>query len=322
MASLFNGVNNHLFIKLCEVINAVQNGETLTRAQLTNRLKSDDFNYEYAADTKTEETLADYFFTFDTDTQQAECRLLNEIPYFLTNDEKSWLANLLQDSQFSFLLSAPLKGKLKALFAAEAMPNLSDHWVRLQRNADAQLDKNKQECLHNIFLALRNKRNITCTYTDNATKQAVSVSGSPCRLEYDLAKNGYALLLWEKDQPVKIPLPDLTSVTLLASEKPADTEQRFQAFLKKHTAKAQLEVQEKNNAVERCFAMFSSYDKDSWRSDDGRYILEVTYYDFDYPEIRNNILSLGSAVKVLQPDAIANDVLQELKAMYARYQEP
>ena len=37
----------------------MQNGETLTRSQLIARLKSDDFNYEYAADTKTEETLAD-----------------------------------------------------------------------------------------------------------------------------------------------------------------------------------------------------------------------------------------------------------------------
>ena len=321
MASLFNGVNNHLFIKLCQVINAVQNGETLTRSQLIARLKSDDFNYEYAADTKTEETLADYFFIFDTENGAAECRLLDEIPFFLTNDEKFWICSLLQDKQFDFVLSGKLHEKMKKMFSGEATPSLTNSWIRLQRNSGAPIAENKRQCLQTILQALRELKNITCLYTDNETKSEKAITGSPCRLEYDLAKNEYALLLWEENELTRIPVVNLSEVALLTTDKPADTEDKFQAFLNKHLTKVRLEIQDKNNAIERCFAMFSSYDKDAWRSDDGKYLLEVNYYDFDYPEIRRNILSLGSAVTVLQPESIATDILTELKGMYERYRE-
>ena len=321
MASLFNSVNNHLFITLCEVINAVQSGEVLTRSQLIARLKSDDFNYEYAADTNTEEMLADYFFTFDPDSGQAECRLLDEIPYFLTTDEKHWIVNLLQDKQFSFLLSSSLREKLNSQFATETAPDLSAYWVRMQRNAGAPVAVDKQDFLKTVFSALRSNKNIVCTYTETPSNKEITITGSPCRLEYDLAKNAYTLLLWSEHKLIKIPLSSVSAVTLHSSAKPEDIEPKLQAYLKEHVTKVTLAVQEKNNAVERCFAMFSSFDKDSWRDDDGKYILEVSYYDFDYPEIRKNILSLGSAVKVLKPEPIAADILNELKEMFANYSE-
>lgn len=319
MVSLFNGVNNHLFIKLCEVINAVQNGEALTKKQLLTRLMADDFNYEYATDTKTEETLADYFFTFDSENGTAECRLLDEVTFFLTNDEKAWIASLLKDEQFAFLLTPSLREKMEGIFLSDKEAGFGSYWYRMQRNAGKPMLQDKQECIKNIFSAFRNQKNILCSYTDGTGKNSFTVTGSPCRLEYDLALNTYNLLLWTGNAPVKIPLECLATTALLPIERPTNIEEKFQAYLEKCSAKVRLEVQEKNNAVERCFAMFSSYDKDSWRSDDGKYILEVNYYDFDYPEIRRNILSLGSAVTVLQPESIATDILDELKNMLQRY---
>lgn len=92
----------------------------------------------------------------------------------------------------------------------------------------------------------------------------------------------------------------------------------FQGFLNKKRRSLRLRVHERNNAVERCFLLFASYDKEAYREEHS-YVLTVRYYAFDAREVFEKVLSLGAAVEILSPmvwrERMRN-VLREAAAQY------
>lgn len=57
---------------------------------------------------------------------------------------------------------------------------------------------------------------------------------------------------------------------------------------------------------------FAHFEKQAERTDDGRYILRLKYYENDETEIVIRVLSFGPYVKVLEPESFVNLIKERL----------
>ena len=89
----------------------------------------------------------------------------------------------------------------------------------------------------------------------------------------------------------------------------------------KNVAQVSLKVWNTRNAVERCFALFSSFDKKARLQDDGTYFLTVNYCLLDEEEIFEKIFSLGSAVTVVAPKNFRERIIEKFSAIQNLYLE-
>ena len=67
-------------------------------------------------------------------------------------------------------------------------------------------------------------------------------------------------------------------------------------------------------ALEREILLFALFEKQAERTDDGRYILRLKYYENDETEIVIRVLSFGPYVKVLEPECFVNFIKKRLNS--------
>ena len=78
-----------------------------------------------------------------------------------------------------------------------------------------------------------------------------------------------------------------------------------------------LKIEDNKNTLDRCFNLFSAYDK-RYYYDDNNLILNIYYHDFDEAEIVRDILSLGKSVIVLEPKKIRDKVVNRILRNFDR----
>ena len=71
-------------------------------------------------------------------------------------------------------------------------------------------------------------------------------------------------------------------------------------------------ITDERNALERAMLHFAHFEKQAERTDDGRYILRLKYYENDESEIVIRVLSFGPYVKVLEPESFVNLIKERL----------
>ena len=137
------------------------------------------------------------------------------------------------------------------------------------------------------------------------------------------ATNCYDLIIWQADEAraIKMRVARLESVQCLDAPIPAGTEASFQQFLASRRQSVTLRIERQNNAVERSFMMFASYDKEaSYDEEADTYTIQLYYYDFDRREILQQILSLGAAATVLAPADMREAIIERLQAAWQNLQ--
>ena len=73
------------------------------------------------------------------------------------------------------------------------------------------------------------------------------------------------------------------------------------------------------NVFERCFNIFSNYDKEISRLDKTSYQLKIYAREhFDKAEIVQNILSLGSSIVVLAPQNLRQQIIAAIQESFTR----
>ena len=175
-----------------------------------------------------------------------------------------------------------------------------------------------EECL----LLRRQKRQLAYANRDSSGQIHEGIC-SPCRLEYDAAANCYYLIIWQPDEAraIKMRVARLASVQCLDAPIPASTEEAFHQFLADRRQSVTLRIERQNNAVERSFMMFASYDKEaSYDEEADTYTIQLYYYDFDRREILQQILSLGAAATVLAPADMREAIIERLQAAWQNLQ--
>jgi len=305
MKSLFNEINNPLFHELCHLINEIHSGHKLTRKELRQRIIDiSAFHYNEAPETDREDALIDKLFHFASPSSPAEICLDAPLPPLVTQVELSWLKNMLLDESFAFLLPANVREKL--LNRLQDIPPLYPPNLLEQKSGPPH-----SPCLSILLDALYQKKMVHCPLGLIA----------PCRLEYDLATKDYALIAWDPAtrEVIKSSLDDLQPLEASGHDLPANILDELSSYLQSHQKEVTLQLTPTRNTFERCFSLFSAYDKTARMEQNNTYLLTIRYYDLDREEIIQKIKSLGAAVTILAPEdmrQIMQDTLRQMEKLY------
>lgn len=312
MTSLFDATQNPLFRLICALVSEIHNGAKLSRRDIRSRILSlPSFHYNEAPETSREEKIIDAMFQFPPPEHFAKLRLELPLPPLICDTEISWLKTMLLDADAAFLLPPELRTKL--LERLTEIPPLYDlnHWKKLRFVNPDRLPLN-QQTLSLIVEALRQRRKI------------FHGSGAviPCVLEYDFSTGEFFLIVWNENlrEAQKFPAEKFTGASLSDESVPPDLSDRLRQFYSQHTAELSLLLRNRRNAVERCFALFGSYDKTSrYQKETDTYFMTVKYYDFEENELLEKILSLGAAVTVTAPEPLRQKMIQRLQDIRSIY---
>ena len=312
MRSLFDDTKNPVFRLLCKIVCEIQSGAKLTRKEILSRIfELPEFVYLEAPESEREEELVDALFNFN-EAGFAEIPSGKKFSLPISDAELGWLKAVLADEETAFLLPDALREKLSALLKTFPPLYEENFWRKLRaKSADEAAGKRFADNLKVAVEALRLRKKIIC---DDELL-------TPCRLEYDLFADKYFLIVWREEMQTveRISVENLGALSLSGENIPSDTEDNLKKFYAEHVVEVALKVKNTRNAVERCFALFSSFDKKSRLQDDGTYFLTISYCTLDEEEIVEKIFSLGAAATIITPNYLRERIIQkfsEIKALY------
>lgn len=309
MQSLFDDTKNPVFRLLCQIVGRIQAGAKLTRKEILAEIFAlPEFIYLEAPETEREEKIVDALFKFNR-AGVAEIPSGKTFALPISDTELYWLSAVLADEELFFLLPDALRQKLSARLKDFPPLYEKNFWRKLRAKPTTAAGKIFSEKLAVIVEALRLQKKISCA--DEIL--------TPCRLEYDLFADRFFLIVW-REQVEKIPVETLNKPLSTDENIPPDVEELVKKFYAEHVAEVSLEVKNTRNAVERCFALFSSFDKKSCLQDDGSYFLTITYCTLDEEEIFEKILSLGAAATVLAPKTFRDRIIERFTAIKNLYE--
>lgn len=143
----------------------------------------------------------------------------------------------------------------------------------------------------------------------------------PVKLEYSFVNDMFRLcaFLPEDKRFIKIRLDTMKNVSCDNTPR-ADLEKEYIEFMRDNSKTVVLEVDPVQHVIERCFRLFSFYDRKAvYDSDKEKYRLELSYYRFDESEVLRDIMSLGSNVIVVEPRGIQIKIYNRIVAARKRY---
>lgn len=310
MRSLFDDTKNPVFRLLCQIVKEIATGARLTRKEILDRIFSlPEFIYLEAPESEREKEIVDTLFNFD-DKGFATIFAGKNFSLPISDTELFWLSAVLNNDEFLFLLPAELRNKLSARLKNFPPLHEKNFWRKLHATQKKFADKNFSDKLSIIISALRQRKKII---SDGKIL-------TPCRLEYDLFTDKFFLIIWQEDEQCaeKLSVEIFNSVTVSEKFSPPDIEDCLKKFYTENIATVSLKVQNTRNAVERCFALFSSFDKKS-RVQDDTYFLTINYCTLDEEEIFDKVFSLGAAVTVIEPKNFRERLIKKFTAIKNLY---
>ncbi len=309
MHSLFDEIKNPLFSLIFRLVNEIYSGKKITRTEIKNRIrKLPSFFYNETPDFKREEEIIDAVFSFDEKTGFAKNCIDAPISVPVTDSEISWLKTFLIDDETAFLLPENLREKL-----LERLKNVK---LLYEKNIWRKLNFKQSKPREGLTFA-KNLSSVIQALVEQKIISAGEQDLIPYRLEYDNFADKYFLVTWSEKKTCveKIPIADLSNLTLSNKKIPSDVEEKVKKFYSENSVEISLLVQNTRNAVERCFAVFGAYDKKAWITSDGKYFLTIKFLKFDEEEILARILFLGVAVTVVSPESYRQKVIDIFSAI-------
>lgn len=313
MLSLFDDTKNPLFRLLCRIVNEISAGAKFTRQEILDRIFSlPEFVYLEAPEDEREKEIVDMLFKFNREGF-AEIVNVKNFSLPMSDAELCWLSAVLADEELFFLLPRDLREKL--LRRLKNFPPLyeKNFCRKLRISSNATAEKIFSHRLSVVVETLITQKKIICG-------KEILV---PCRLEYDLFADKYFLIIWREELQTieKIPVENLAEPTLSKESIPLEAETQLKKFYAEHVVEVTIKVKNTRNAVERCFALLSSFDKKSRLQDDGTYFLTIKYCTLDEEEIFEKIFSLGVTATVIAPKSFRERIIKKFIAIQNLYKK-
>ncbi len=309
---LFHETQSEVFLALVKTINDLSLGHSLTRDDILQRFPRIDWS-----NVDRLQELINSIFSFDSEGY-ARTFISSPIAYITPTEQLRWLKSLLLDPECDFLLSDKLRIKLLQELM-DVQPLIERNIINIIREqGDNTFHQETTSRLRIIWQALRTRKQLSYTYITVSGK-VFQDTAAPCRLEYDCAQHRIRLILWHdrENRAIKLNINRFKELQIAPEEYTQAIEKKFTDFLAANTTKMVLELKQKNNAVNRCFALFGSYHKQAiYDEENNIYRLVIHYYRFDEEEITDYIMSLGSAVTVISPQALRARVIERLQAQW------
>lgn len=319
---LFNEVKNPYYTCIQYILNDMKDGKVFGSREIQEYLD----NYTFDPETD-EKRLVDYKMMdklpFYIKDRIVYSYLNKRVPIRLTTVEIDYLKNMLSDTRGRFLLSKDNLRKLDYKLFNKSIDEL--HEFYLERNVDGNGDDiTSEELIQNIRTIIKAiKENKNIIYTNNAAngKRYDNQICTPYKIMYsNKAKVFQLIAIPNKEKRIilmnisRLSNIDITLDGVRYSDNLAEELLKEKKNLNEPII---LEIEDKNNSIERCFSMFSCYHREAYIDQNTKkHIMKIFYYTFEEQEIVKDILSLGDAVIVKSPDNIREKVIEKIKKAY------
>lgn len=325
---LFNEVKNDYYKLFTNIINKVYYEKSFSKLQdLQNEYKKyefilediDEFKNIISNDIKDEEkTIKDcILFKFCEDNIYP---VKDEMiaPILLTSLEKRYLKFLLSDKAFRQMISKDICKKLDEVLNDVEPLDYKKHFVCKDDISNVEYG----EYFENIKLITKCIMEDKSLSYENITKTKGVYKGvmKPYKLLFSIRKNKWQVIFFKKSHEDGQFYPVLANIERLRNLKICDGYECDECLIKdlmemqKVKEPLVLEIKKKYTSVERCFRLFSNYEKKAYFDEKtNRHYLYVYNYVFDESVIVRDILSLGDSVKVISPENIREKIIKRLE---------
>ena len=321
---LFNELKNSSLQAITKAINTIQQTQQPIRKQELQSIISN-----HSVLSPQEQQLMDALFVTDA----ADKNLLwpfaaKAVPIIPTMLETKWLKEILHDPRIDCIISAALKEKL-----LQCMPQDSSseqHWQQSNWHVPIKMDKPcfrsaaYQEKFKTALKAINSKHYV---YYESYDIYGNKYKGEavPYKIEYYANTNSFNFIMWNeaKQWTFKSDFATITKLQLLPQSFDSKKNKLADAYVQKIKNEAEPIILKLNaaqyNVFERCFNIFSNYDKEISRLDQTSYQLKIYAREhFDKAEIVQNILSLGSSIVVLAPQNLRQQIIAAIQESFTR----
>lgn len=178
-----------------------------------------------------------------------------------------------------------------------------------------------QEALAVIIKAIKSHRAIQYDNTLPGRYEYIDAVIYPVRVEYSFINDLFRICGYneEEDRFIKNNLATMSNVRL-RQDTIENLEAEYKEYLELNTKKVVLDVEPVGHVIERCFRIFSFYDRQAkYDRDSQKYTLEIKYLKSDESEVIRDILSLGGYVVVTEPRRIQKEVYKRILQARERY---
>lgn len=165
------------------------------------------------------------------------------------------------------------------------------------------LDHDTDNALRIIAEAILENRSILYDNVKDGVYEYRDETAFPVRIEYSLLNDAFRISAYNPGEN-RFFMMTLDTMRHIrgGKERMDDIQKEYKAFLARNRKKVILDVEPTGHVIERCFRIFSYYERKAvYNREEEKYRLEIVYNAFDEAEIVRNILSLGSSVVVLEP---------------------
>lgn len=310
---LFNDYKNRYYRCIQNIINQIYNGEKYDKKDIRKILHN---AYLEEESILVNELVNKNFFKFEDDI--VKLRIDYNIPIRLNDLELAYLKMFVEDDEFNKVLNDEILEKLKKNLNDVQSLDYNKFWKR--ENIDKYGDSLKNNEIRNNILilekAILNNKYIKYSSKNRNGDIFENKIAYPYKIEYSIKNNKYRLIIFFDNRAIKINIDSITNIKILEERDVLEKEKiQIQDFIKnrKNIGEALvLKIEDNNNTLDRCFNLFSAYDKKYYYDTDNNLILNIYYHNFDEAEIVRDILSLGKSVIVLEPKKIRDKVVERI----------
>lgn len=207
---------------------------------------------------------------------------------------------------------------------------ISEEWsledIQIQNQYGGGLrtsDAIHEKTLRIIISAINSNRNIICDNVAPGRFEYRQRSIFPVKVEYSFINDVFRVCAYDQDEDrfIKLNLVSLSNVQL-GEERIEKLQDEYREYIELHTKKIVLDLEPSNNVIERCFRIFSYYERLArYDKDNDHYTLEISYLKADEAEVIRDILSLGGCVIVTEPRRIQKEVYKRILMARDNYKQ-
>ncbi len=253
------------------------------------------------------------------DGEHFQFALDKDFPIRLNSVEKQALMSVNDSVYADAFLKEKTKNKIASICGGSREWSMDDIEIKnqdIRERTDDYYDK-----LSKILEGIRTSRVLLYDNIREGKYSFTQCEAWPVRIEYSFINDAFRVCAYvpNEDRFIKINLGTMQGVKL-GDTFDADIEAKYLKFMEENTKKIILEVDPVQHVIERCFRLFSFYDRSaSYDSEKEKYRLELKYYRFDEAEVIRDIMSLGSNVVVIEPRGIQMKIYNRIIAARNNY---
>ncbi|MGN1032901.1 MAG: WYL domain-containing protein [Intestinibacter sp.] len=266
-------------------------------------------------------------FSYDKEKKTFSPNVNIDMPIVLNKIEIEALKNLVDMEISEAFLQEETLLKLKSKLENEEKGWSIDDIKYKRQYADG--DKNNIEDINKklkiLLKSIKQKCAVKCDNTTKSGEEYKQQTIYPLKIEYSTINDKYRLYCFKKDDDekkyIKMNISGLSSLEIL-EDKTREEDEDFLEFNKNNIKTVTLYVDPEKHVLERCFRLFSFYNRRAIYDDEKNvYVLDINYYIYDEKEVIKNILSLGSRVIVSSPEDIREIVISRVKMAMSNYKK-